>query len=90
MSRSYILNSQSKQKAARSARRKMVAFLMSTVLPTSSLFIVPAASADSISESAPIYSERVEGSPPEFYEALDNAYDRRLNTGRFLCPAVTS
>ena len=73
MSRSYILNSQSKQKAARSARRKMVAFLMSTVLPTSTLSIVPAASADSISESAPIYSERVEGSPPEFYEALDNA-----------------
>ena len=71
--RSYNLNSHSRQKANRSAKRKMVAFLMSTVLPTSSLFVVPAASADSISESAPIYGERVEGFPPEFYEALDNA-----------------
>lgn len=73
MSRSYILNSQSRQRTTRSAKRKMVALLMSTVLPMSSLFIVPTASADSFSESDPIYSERVEGFPPEFYEALDNA-----------------
>ena len=73
MSLSYILNSQGRQTTTRSVRRKIVAFPMSTVLPMSSLLTIFSASAESISGSDPIYSENVEGFPPEFYEALENA-----------------
>lgn len=51
----------------------MVAFSLATILPVSSLLIVLSASADSVLESDAILSEKVEGFPPEYYEALDNA-----------------